>query len=330
MNKIDIIPEVVRVLRMEGQAILDCSQRLSQNSAAKQLQEAIHLCQRSLEGGGKIIVTGVGKSGKVAQKIAATLCSTGSFAVFIHPTEGLHGDLGLVRSEDVVLALSYTGNTEELLRLLPSFKSRGVALVGLGGNSQSKLAAQCDAWIDARVDQEACPHNLAPTSSTTLALALGDALALSLMQLRGFDSTSFAENHPGGSLGRKLHFKVEDVMQQGAAVAVVGPESTMEEVIVISTQKKLGAVLVVDGARLIGVITDGDLRRALQFREKFFHFKAAEVMTKDPVTTHPKMMAQAALKLMEDRPSQIAILPVVDEAGEWKGLLRLHDLVKAF
>jgi arabinose-5-phosphate isomerase len=228
------------------------------------------------------------------------------------------------------LALSYTGNTEELIRLLPAFKSRGVPVVGIGGNPHSKLAADCDAWLDAWVQAEACPHNLAPTTSTTLALALGDALAVALMQLRGFDQVSFAQNHPGGSLGKKLNLKVQDLMHQGEAVATVGPEATMEEVIVASTRKKQGAVLVIEGTQLLGIITDGDLRRSLQYREKFFEFKAKEVMTSNPVTALPEMLAQAALKLMEDRPSQIAVLPVVDATGNWKGLLRLHDLVRAF
>lgn len=330
MNKIKVLPEIMRVLRMEGEAILECSERLSQGAHAEEWEKAIEYFQGSLEKGGKIVVTGLGKSGKVAQKIAATLCSTGTLAIYVHPTEGLHGDVGLVRTSDSVLALSYTGNTEELLQLLPSFRSRGVPVIGMGGNSQSRLATECDAWIDAWVRNEACPHNLAPTTSTTLALALGDSLAITLMQLRGFDQKSFAENHPGGSLGRRLSLKVEDLMHRGDSVPFVQPDVLMEEVIGVSTHKKQGAVLVVNGSKLLGIITDGDLRRALQYREKIFKMRADEVMTRNPVTAQPKMMAQAALKLMEDRPSQIGVLPVVDEFGNWQGLLRLHDLVRAF
>ena len=330
MREVEIVSEAIRILKLEGQAILDCAGRLLQDPSADRLKKAMSLLQASLEKGGKIVVTGVGKSGKIGQKIAATLCSTGSLAVFLHPTEGLHGDLGLIRPEDVVLALSYTGNTDEVVRLIPSFKRLGVAVVGLGGNAGSKLASSCDIWIDAEVSTEACPYNLAPTTSTTLALALGDAIAVTLMQLRGFDPVAFAQNHPGGSLGRKLHLKVEDLMHSGDAVPVVGPLASIEEVIVISTQKKLGAVLVVSQDRLLGIITDGDIRRSLKHREKFFQLKAEEVMTSKPTTALPEMMAQAALQLMEDRPSQISVLPVVDGKGNWKGILRLHDLVRTF
>lgn len=337
MKQLDVVSEVARVLRMEGQSILDCAQRLTApsprpsapNGAADAIRKALGFLQGALDKGGKIIVTGVGKSGKVGQKIAATLCSTGSFAVFLHPTEGLHGDLGVVGPGDAVLAFSYTGNTDELVRLLPSLKSLGVPVIGVGGNAQSRIASRCDAWIDGFVEQEACPHNLAPTSSTTLALALGDALAVALMQLRGFDARAFAQNHPGGALGRRLHLKVADVMRQGDEVPTVAAQASMDEVVVISTRKKLGAVLVVDGTRLLGIVTDGDLRRALSHREKFFQLKAGEVMTANPVTASAEMMAQAALELMENRPSQISVLPVVDQDGDWKGIVRLHDLVSS-
>jgi arabinose-5-phosphate isomerase len=269
----------------------------------------------------------VGKSGKVAQKIAATLCSTGSLAVYIHPTEGLHGDLGLIQPFDVVLALSNTGNTDEVVRLLPSLKNLGVKIVGMGGNLNSILATRCDAWIDAEVENEACPHGLAPTTSTTLALALGDAIAVTLMQLKGFDQYSFALNHPGGGLGKRLHLRVQDLMHSGEKLPLIGPLDTMEKVVMASSEKKLGAVLVVEKDRLLGIITDGDLRRALQHQEKFFKLKAQEVMTQNPVTARPEMMAHSALKLMEDRPSQINVLPVVDEHHHYRGLLRLHDLL---
>ena len=180
------------------------------------------------------------------------------------------------------------------------------------------------------MEQEACPHNLAPTASTTLALALGDALAVALMQLRGFDAQAFARNHPGGSLGNRLTLRVADIMHSREQVPTVPGHASMDEVVVASTHKKLGAVLVVEGEALLGIITDGDLRRALQHREKFFQLTAAEVMTRSPVFATPQMMATAALDLMENRPSQISVLPVVDEAGHWKGLVRLHDLVRAF
>jgi arabinose-5-phosphate isomerase len=217
------------------------------------------------------------------------------------------------------------------VRLMPSLKSLRVPVVGIGGNPQSKLAELCDVWLDGAVDAEACPHNLAPTTSTTLALAIGDALAIALMQLRGFDAASFAQNHPGGSLGRRLNLRVGDVMHQGDAVPRVQAHAPVDEVLMSSTQKKLGAVLVVDrdGKKLLGIVTDGDVRRALQHREKFFSMKASEVMTQNPVTVRSDQMAKEALDLMENRPSQISVLPVVDSSGNWQGLVRLHDLVRA-
>jgi arabinose-5-phosphate isomerase len=330
MQKIEIVPEVIRVLQLEGNAILKCAEKFHSGVASEALGKALSLLHQSLEEGGKIIVTGVGKSGKVGQKIAATLSSTGSLAVFLHPTEGLHGDLGIIRPKDVILALSYTGNTDELIRMIPSLKSLQVKIIGLGGNSHSQLAMHCDAWIDGQVEGEACPHNLAPTSSTTLALALGDAIAVTLMQLRGFNAASFALNHPGGSLGRKLNLRVRDLMQSGKVVPTVGPNASMREVVEASTEKKLGAVLVVEGQKMLGIITDGDLRRQLQYEEKFFQFKAKEIMTSKPVTVSPDDMAQSALELMENRPSQISVLPVINTDGSWKGLIRLHDLVRAF
>ncbi|MCM2321976.1 MAG: KpsF/GutQ family sugar-phosphate isomerase [Oligoflexia bacterium] len=329
----DTVEQFVRVLDLEGQAVLRCGERIRQDpKRAEAIAKAIDLLQGCLDRGGKIIVTGVGKSGKVGQKIAATLSSTGSFAVFLHPTEGIHGDLGVVQPNDAVLALSYTGNTEELARLLPSLKSLRVPVIGLGGNSQSKLGQQCDVWMDGHVEQEACPHNLVPTSSTTLALALGDAIAITLMERRGFDAKSFAQNHPGGSLGNRLKMKLADLMHTD--LPVLGPEASMGEVVVVMTRFMLGAVIITEGAaaqgRMLGIITDGDLRRALRHQEKFFSLKSSDVMTRQPVSASPGMLAAAALELMENRPSQISELPVVDDEGNIKGLVRLHDLVRAF
>jgi arabinose-5-phosphate isomerase len=324
-----IVDEVRRVLICEGQAIQDCAERLDNAAFSGAVKKAVDILQESLTGGGKIIVTGVGKSGKIAQKIAATFCSTGSLAVFLHPTEGLHGDIGVVRPGDAVLALSYTGNTEELIRILPSFRTLKVKVIGLGGNSQSKLAEKCDVWLDASVGQEACPHNLAPTSSTTLALALGDALAMALMKLRGFDVQAFAQSHPGGALGNRLNLRVSDVMHHGDEVAVLAPSASVDEVIVQATAKKLGGVLIVENQKLVGLVVDGDIRRALQNRrEDFFQLKAGDIMTRSPSTVEVDAMAATALELMENRPFQITVLPVVDAKGNWKGLVRLHDLVR--
>lgn len=322
------VGEVQRVLQSEARAILACSDRLNTATQAESIRSALSLMQASLKSGGKVVVAGIGKSGKIGQKIAATFCSTGSLAVFLHPTEGLHGDLGLVRPGDIVLALSHTGNTEEIVKLLPSLKSLNVQVIGLGGNPESRLARASDVWIDASVDQEACPHNLAPTTSTTLALALGDALAVALMQWRGFDAAAFAKNHPGGGLGNRLHLRVADVMHSGDEVARLSLGASMDEVVVACTTKQLGAVLIVSGEKLEGIITDGDIRRALAHREKFFQMKAGEVMTHSPVVCSSEMMAKQALELMENRPRQINVLPVVDASGAAVGLVRVHDLVK--
>ncbi|MBY0471957.1 KpsF/GutQ family sugar-phosphate isomerase [bacterium] len=327
--KAENLMEITRVLKLEGDAILQCAQRLEASpEAGAQMDKALDLFKSTLEQGGKIVVTGVGKSGKIAQKIAATLSSTGSLAVFLHPTEGLHGDIGVVTSRDAILAMSHTGNTEEILKLVPSLRTLRVPIVGMGGNDQSVLAQKCDVWLDTSVSQEACPHGLAPTTSTTLALALGDAIAVTLMKLRGFKSTDFAANHPGGSLGKRLTLRVSDLMQRGDAVGTVTKETPIDEVIGCHTKKNLGAVLVVEGSKLLGIITDGDIRRALRHRDRFFDFKAKDVMSTKPVTIDPDQMAQEALTLMENRPNQISCLAVVDAQGNWAGVIRLHDLVR--
>jgi arabinose-5-phosphate isomerase len=332
MKDVDILAELRRTLNLEGEAILATAREIEdpESEKARAWTHATKLLAGALERGGKIVVTGVGKSGKIASKIAASLSSTGSVSIFLHPTEGLHGDLGFVGPKDVILALSYTGNTEELLRILPAFKILKTPIVAITGNPRSQLALAADAVVDASVGQEACPHNLAPTTSTTLALAMGDALAVALMKLRNFDAESFARNHPGGSLGRKLNLSVADCMKKADEVGLVTEDTSMDQVVIVSTQKRLGAVLVVRDRKLVGLITDGDIRRSLSHRERFFHLRAAEVMTKDPTTAIPEMPARDAVALMENRSSQINVLPVVDRDGNWLGLLRLHDLLQTF
>ncbi|ORX90688.1 sugar isomerase, KpsF/GutQ family [Basidiobolus meristosporus CBS 931.73] len=326
----DIVNGAVRVLKEEGSAILDCAERINQDPES--FSKVILLMQKCLDKGGKIVVTGVGKSGKIGQKITATLQSTGSLAVFLHPTEGLHGDLGLVQPKDVVLALSYTGNTEELLRVVPSFKKRNVILVGLGGNKNSLLAQECDAWLDGYVKSEVCTHVPAPTSSTTVALALGDAIAISLMQLRAFNAQHFALNHPGGSLGRKLTLKVKDVMHTFEEVPIVSQDTAVNEVLTLSMRKKCGSVLVLDeaGESVIGVITDGDIRRALEFREQIFQLQAKHIMTLDPVVCSTEDMASEALRLMKERETPISVLPVLDKFNKLRGLITAKQLAKTF
>jgi len=328
----EILAELRRTLVLEGESILTTARGIESIDSphAKSWLHGIKLLHAALERGGKIVVTGIGKSGKIANKIAASFSSTGTPATYLHPTEGLHGDLGFISSKDVILALSYTGNTEELIRVLPAFQALKTPVVSITGNLKSKLAEYSDVVLDASVALEACPHNLAPTTSTTLALAIGDALVVAMMKLRGFDAESFARNHPGGSLGRRLNLTVKDCMQKGDAIGLVTEDTTMDQVVIVSTQKRLGAVLVVRDKKLLGIITDGDIRKALSHRERFFHLRAAEVMTKNPVTATEEMAARDALALMENRTSQISVLPVVDASGNWIGLIRLHDLLQTF
>ncbi len=323
----DIIQEVIRVLETEAEGLRAFTERVRQDSA-RTLEKAVQMLSASLQQGGKIVVTGLGKSGKIGQKTAATFCSTGSLAVYLHPTEGLHGDLGVVSEKDCVLAFSQTGNTEDILNLLPALRERGVKVIAVAGKAQSRLAQAADLWIDSSIPQEACPHQLAPTTSTTLALAIGDALAVALMQVRGFDEQSFARNHPGGALGRRLTLKVSDCMHSGSAVGTVTPNTSMEEVVHAATRSPLGGVLVTEGHRLAGLITDGDIRRALSHREKFFSLTAADVMTRQPITITTDQLATQALSQMENRERPLGILPVVNADGHWRGLVRIHDLVQ--
>jgi arabinose-5-phosphate isomerase len=236
----------------------------------------------------------------------------------------------VVGPNDVVIAISFTGNTGEIVELLPYFEKRSIPVIAFTGNASSKLAERARIVIDCSVPEEACAHNLAPTSSTTLTLAIGDALAISLMQARGFSAEDFAKNHPGGSLGRRLQLEVRDLMHPIPKTPVVGPNASVDEILALSTERKLGAVLVQETNSLLGIITDGDLRRALRMKEKFFQMKASEIMTRNPVTVNENSLAYDALRIMEERESQISVLPVVNSSGIALGLLRIHDLVQTF
>jgi len=281
---------------------------------------------------GKVILTGIGKSGFIARKIAATLTSTGTRAVFLHPSDALHGDLGIVDSSDVVVLLSNSGETDEMLAMLPYLKHRAVPLIAIVGNVNSTLSRAADAVLDASVDKETCPFNLAPTASTTVALVIGDALALTVMQIKRLTPEDFALNHPAGRLGKRLSLKVADLMRTGADNPRVSPKASWLEVVSAITSGGLGAVNVVnDEGFLDGIITDGDLRRAIHKGNlaAFADLTAEMFMSRNPVTVTPSELAYAALQLMENRPSQISVLPVVDEANQSLGLLRLHDLVRS-
>jgi arabinose-5-phosphate isomerase len=323
--------EFCRVLQLEAQSILDAKTQFETHpESAKAVNSAIELILERTKKGGKVLFFGLGKSGKIAAKLAATFSSTGTPALYVHPTEALHGDLGIMAANDVVIAISYTGNTEELIALLPYFERRGCPVIALTGHLSSRLAEKSQIVLNASVAEEACAHNLAPTSSTTLALAIGDALAVTLMKASGFTAEDFAKNHPGGALGRRLQLRVNDLMHRVPKAPLVNEAASVDEVLSLSTEYRLGAVLVGSNDKLLGIITDGDIRRALKLREQFFTLSAKDIMTKSPVVVQPELLAYDALRLMEERESQISVLPVVDSAGKALGLLRIHDLVQTF
>jgi arabinose-5-phosphate isomerase len=277
---------------------------------------------------GKVVVSGIGKSGHIAQKIAATLASTGTPAVFLHAAEAVHGDLGIYTPGDPSILISKSGSTAELLRLIPILRQFRSPLIAIVGNPKAPMAKKADIVLDARVEREADSLNLAPTCSTTVALALGDALAVALMQARRFSDKDFARYHPAGQLGRNLWLKVADVMHQDETVAWVKPETPLRQVIIAMSQHPLGAACVVDeDQRLLGIITDGDLRRVLLTHEEIQGLQAAECMTRQPITTTPQASLREATRLMEDRSSQISVLPVVDPLSQCcLGIIRIHDI----
>ncbi|HYH84743.1 MAG TPA: KpsF/GutQ family sugar-phosphate isomerase [Pyrinomonadaceae bacterium] len=316
---------VVCLLRLEAEAIERTTARLSR----EEVERAVALLAACR---GKVVTVGVGKSGHIAQKIAATLTSTGTPAVFLHPSDALHGGMGVVLGDDLVIIVSNSGETAEILELLPYLQHRRAPVVAILGNLNSTLARRADVTLDASVEQEACPLNLAPTTSTTVALAVGDALAMTLMEVKRLTPEDFAMNHPGGRLGKRLTLKVSDLMHGGEENPTVPVGATLLEVVQAISRGGLGAVNVVaEESRLAGVITDGDVRRALQ-RVKLAdlpELTAVGVMTREPVVARPDMLAHAALQLMENRPSQINVLPVVEDDGRCVGLLRLHDIVRS-
>ena len=277
---------------------------------------------------GRLIVSGMGKSGHVARKIASTMASTGTPAYFVHPAEASHGDLGMITRDDVLLALSNSGESEELLRIVPLVKRQGARLIAMTGVPTSTLAREADVHLDAGVAQEACPHNLAPTASTTAALALGDALAVALLDARGFGPDDFARSHPGGSLGRRLLTHVSDVMRSGDSVPTVGPQAGVTDAILAMSRGGLGLVVVIDdGGRTLGIFTDGDLRRAFEKRIDLQSASIASVMHAQPHTIAPECLAVEAVEMMERY--RINALLVADPDGRLLGALNMHDLFMA-
>jgi len=309
-----------KVLRSEAEAVAALVDRLGESFM--RVIEILKACQ------GRVVVTGIGKSGLVGRKIAATLASTGTPALFLHPAEGAHGDLGMVVRGDVVLVVSNSGETDEILGLLPAIKRLGIPLVVMTGNTQSALARHGDVVLDVSVAEEAWPMNLTPTASTTAALAMGDALAVALLELRGLGEDDFALFHPGGTLGRRLLFRVRDLMHSGEAVPVVPETALMQEVILEMTGKRFGATSVVNRAGVLtGIITDGDLRRHLQKDRRLFDRRARDVMTPQPKTIGADELATKALELMEHH--AITSLLIVEEGGRPAGIIHLHDLLRA-
>jgi arabinose-5-phosphate isomerase len=312
-----------QAMEIEADAIRAAGRRLDGN-----LARAVDLI---LAHPGKVVVTGLGKSGHVARKIVATLCSTGTPAVFLHAAEASHGDLGIYSPGDPTLMVSKSGNTQELLELIPFLRELNSQRVGILGNPRSPLAAEMDVVLDASVEREADPENLAPTASATVALVLGHALTVALMRARNFSAEDFGRYHPGGHLGRSLRLSVRDSLHGRDEVAWARPEDSLKQVVIAMSRYPLGAACVVDPAgRLIGLITDGDLRRALEAHDDIRGLRAAEVMTANPISIGPEARLLDALRMMEARPSQISVLPVIDPASrECLGLLRLHDVYRA-
>ncbi|RUM43513.1 MAG: KpsF/GutQ family sugar-phosphate isomerase [Desulfurobacterium sp.] len=311
----DVVDEARRVILEEAEALKRLAENLDDS-----FKKAVDIILKTK---GRVVLTGVGKSGLICKKIAATLSSTGTPAFFLHPADAVHGDLGMVRGDDTVIAVSNSGETEELLNVVPIIKSFGIPVIAVTNNPNSSLAKLADVTLLLHVEKEACPLGLAPTTSTTATLALGDAVAAVLMKLKGFTSSDFAKFHPGGKLGIRLS-KVKDLMRTGKEIPMVSPDTALKDVIYEISSKKLGATLVLEEGKLVGIITDGDLRRAFE-RGVDFSTKAEEIMTRSPKTIREDVFAEKAIEVMERH--KITVLPVINESGEVKGIIHLHDIL---
>ena len=308
------------VLNIEAAAVQALTQRIDENF--------LHALDIILSCEGRVIVSGMGKSGHVARKIAATMASTGTPAFFVHPAEASHGDLGMVTAEDVFIALSYSGESQELLTIVPVLKRQGAKLISLTGNPRSSLALEADAHLNGAVDKEACPMGLAPTASTTAALALGDALAVALLDAKGFGEDDFARSHPGGSLGRRLLTHVRDIMHSGGGIPAVDEHAMLSEAVLEISRKGLGMTAIVDQAQhVLGIYTDGDLRRTLEKKLDFTTTPVSTVMSRQPRTIGPDQLAAEAVQLMEQY--NINQMLVVDTDNKLVGALTMHDLLHA-
>ncbi|MBT1071027.1 KpsF/GutQ family sugar-phosphate isomerase [Pelotalea chapellei] len=317
-----IADEARRVIRTEAEALLVLADRIDTS-----FEKSVELI---LAATGRVVVSGMGKSGLIGQKIASTMASTGTPALFLHPAEGIHGDLGMIMKGDVVIAISNSGETEELLRILPVIKRLGAHLIGMSGNPSSTLARSSDVFLDVSVKEEACPLGLAPTASTTATLAMGDALAVSLLVQRGFKAEDFAIFHPGGSLGKKLFLRVEDLMHSGDALPLVAEDTLMKDVLFVISAKRMGVTGVIDGAGYLrGVITDGDLRRALEKGLEIFGQRAGELMKLNPRRIKRDELAAAALQVMEQHSITSLFVFENDSCCTPCGIVHLHDILRA-
>ena len=314
----EIINNGKEVIRIEAEAIADLQQSIN--------EDFVNTVETIFASKGRVVLTGMGKSGLIARKIVATLNSTGTAAIYLHPTDALHGDLGMVRSEDVVILISKSGETEEISNLLPMLKRMNVKLIAMCGNKESKLARECDLFLNISVKEEACPYDLAPTASTTATLALGDALAVSLLKKRNFTAKDFAFLHPGGSLGKRLSLKIKEVMITGDRIPRVNKDTSIKDVIIEITSKRLGTTCVLDvNGKLAGIITDGDLRRLLEITLDITGLSASDVMTTNPKVLKEEYLASFALQQMEN--FKITSLVIVDDENHPVGIIHLHDLI---
>ena len=321
MDKQKKVLEIVqKVLTIESDAIADLAVKISQT-----VYQAVEMM---LDCSGKIVVTGMGKPGLIARKISATLNSTGTVAVFIHPAEAIHGDLGVISTQDVVVAISNSGETDEIMNLIPYLKRHAIKLISLTGNMKSTLARHSDLVLDVSIKQEACPIGLAPTASTTASLAMGDALAMALMELKGFKQEDFAQHHPGGNLGRRLLLKVKDIMRTEKKHPIVICDEVLPEVLIRITQAHAGAATIIDDkGRLLGIFTDGDLRRHFQSGGKIEKLPIKDIMTNNPLNIHEDKLASEALEIMTN--NKIDELIVVDVNFKPIGLLDVQDLIQS-
>ncbi len=320
MSDEEIIERGKQVVRIEAKALEGLVDQVDHS-----FEKAVNIIRQSK---GRVIIAGIGKSGIVGRKIAATLTSTGTAAFFLHPTEGAHGDLGMVLKDDVVICISKSGSTEELAQLIPILKRIGVPIIAMTANPDSELAEKSDVTINVHVPEEACPFDLAPTASTTATMAMGDALAVALLELRNFSLEDFARLHPGGSIGRKLLLMIDDVMATGERVPRVAPNLPLKDAIMEITSKRFGATSVVNGdGKLLGIITDGDVRRLMERKKDLWELRAEEIMTRDPITVKVGILASDAFNLMKIR--AINSLLVVDAENRLVGIVHIHDLLKA-